>query len=73
MKVIAGYINIFIDFLFSFGIAVMASFTTFAQIYNKKSHNKKEAVKESIKDGAWFFIIAFICLLLVISLIQQML
>lgn len=73
MKQIAGYINVFIGLWFSVGIAIMASLATFSQIYRKKTHNTKAALKESIKDGIWFFIVAFICLLFIISLIQRML
>jgi len=73
MKLIAGYVNVFIGLWFSVGIAIMASLATFSQIYHKRNHNIKEAVGESIKDGIWFFIVAFICLLFIISLIQRML
>jgi len=72
MKQIAGYINIYVGFWFSTGLAVMASLTTFTQLYRRKSRNTREAVKESVKDGIWFFIVAFICLISIILLIQRM-
>jgi hypothetical protein len=48
MKEITEYINIFIGLWFAMGIAVMASLATFTLTYQKRLHNKKEALKKSI-------------------------